>query len=273
MTNEGYVIRGGVEGRERLRLLSSVMNPATSALLAEVGIPAGAACLDVGCGGGDVSRELARRVGSSGRVVGIDRDETALAIARSEAEDEGLANLSFETCDVTTWDPPTTFDVVYARFLLTHLAAPSALVSSLGRHLRPGGVVVLEDSYFRGHFAEPDCSALRRYVDLYSESVRRRGADPDIGPRLPALLRASGFVDIHMNLFHPAALAGGIKLLTCVTLENIADTLLRDGLTSEDELSRIAEELIAFARDPHTVLGGPRVFQVWGRAAVTVDPV
>jgi hypothetical protein len=50
-----------------------------------------------------------------------------------------------------------------------------------------------------------------------------------------------------MKLFHPAALDGGIKLLTCVTLEYIAEAVLDD------------------APDPHTVLGGPRVFQVWGR--------
>jgi 2-polyprenyl-3-methyl-5-hydroxy-6-metoxy-1,4-benzoquinol methylase len=55
-----YVIRGGVEGRERLRLLAEVLAPSTRAFLAEIGVPAGASCLDVGCGGGGVTRELAR---------------------------------------------------------------------------------------------------------------------------------------------------------------------------------------------------------------------
>ncbi len=68
-----------------------------------------------------------------------------------------------------------------------------------------------------------------------------------------------------MKLVHPAALAGGIKLLTCVTLENIADTVREDGLATEEELRRTIDELYAFARDPHTVIGGPRVFQAWGR--------
>src|SRR5262245_66225656 len=75
MTTKRYIIRGGVEGRERLRLLSEVMGPSTRALLAEVGIPAGSACLDVGCGGGDVAFELARAAGPAGRAVGIDFDE------------------------------------------------------------------------------------------------------------------------------------------------------------------------------------------------------
>jgi len=68
-----------------------------------------------------------------------------------------------------------------------------------------------------------------------------------------------------MRLVHPAGLHGGVKLLICVTLENIADTILADCLTTEEELRKTIEELYAFARDPHTVLGGPRVFQAWGR--------
>jgi len=156
-----YVIRGGVEGRERLRLLSEVMGPSTRALLAEVGIPAGSICLDVGCGGGDVTFELARAAGPSGRVIGVDLDETKLDIARREAGQHGLSNISFEAWDVVEWEPGGLFDVIYARFLLTHLPNPGALVSALRRHTRPGGVIIVEDIDYRGHFAEPDCPRSR----------------------------------------------------------------------------------------------------------------
>jgi hypothetical protein len=94
--------------------------------------------------------------------------------------------------------------------------------------------------------------------------VQGRGADSNIGPRLPGLLREAGLDGIEMRLVHPAALEGGIKLLTC-TLENIADTVVRDGLIKPDELQETIEALWAFARDPHTLVGGPRVFQAWGR--------
>ena len=107
--------------------------------------------------------------------------------------------------------------------------------------------------------------ALARAVEFYTKSVQARGADPHIGPRLPRLLRESGLEDVQMRLVHPAGLHGGVKLLICVTLENIADTILADCLTTEEELRKTIEELYAFARDPHTVLGGPRVFQAWGR--------
>ncbi|MGF1471659.1 MAG: methyltransferase domain-containing protein [Rubrobacteraceae bacterium] len=266
MVMEGYVFQGGVEGRERLRLLSDVMGPSTRALLADVGIPDGSVCLDVGCGGGDVTFELARAVGPAGRVVGVDFDETKLDLARREAEQQGLANVTFETRDVTKWEPGEAFDVVYARFLLTHLTNPEGLLDVVGRHLRPGGKIVVEDIDFRGHFAEPECPAVDRFVEFYTKSVQARGADPNIGPRLPGLLREAGVEDVGVGMAHHVALEGGIKLLTCVTLEHIAGSVLESGLATEEELVRTIEELYAFARDPHTVLGGPRVVQAWGRS-------
>src|SRR5581483_12394792 len=48
-----------------------------------------------------------------------------------------------------------------------------------------GGTVVLEDIDFRGHFCHPECAAFSRYVHLYTQAAHRRGADPNIGPRLP----------------------------------------------------------------------------------------
>lgn len=266
MSTERYVIRGGIEGRERLRVLSGVMGPSTRALLATVGIPSGAACLDAGCGGGDVALELGRMAGPGGRVLGVDRDVVKIETARREAAEHGPSNVTFKVADVTTWEPEASFDVVYARFLLTHLSDPAGLLAVIRRHVRPGGRVIVEDVDFRGHFAEPDCPALRRFVELYTRSVRARGADANIGPRLPGLLRDAGFDDIQVGLAHHIALEGGIKLLTCITLENIADAVLADGLVTRTDLARTVDELYAFARDPHTVLAGPRVVQAWGRA-------
>ena len=267
MDESNYIIEGGVPGRNRLRLLSDVMGPENRRLLAEIDIPANASCVDLGCGGGDVTVELARKVGQAGKVLGIDTDTVVLDIAREEAIELGLTNTSFECHDVTTWQPLEDFDVVYARFLLTHLSDPLKVLLGARRYLRPGGIVILEDIDFRGHFAEPACPALKRSVDLYSATVRNRGGDPDIGPRLPALLRDAGYQDIRLRMFHPTALEGGIKDLICVTLETISARVIEGALATPSELRKTIDELSVFARDPQTVLGGPRVFQVWGKNA------
>lgn len=72
MDEHHYLIRGGLEGRERLRLLGRVMRPTTMPLLERAGVTAGMRCLDVGCGGGDVTFDLASLVGITGSVVGVD---------------------------------------------------------------------------------------------------------------------------------------------------------------------------------------------------------
>src|SRR3954449_966026 len=109
-----YVIRGGLEGRERLRILARVMWPTTEALLTTVGVPRNARCLDAGCGGGDVARSLATLV-PDGFVVGVDFDETKVAIARDEATADAVANAEFRTADVMrTPETDDRFDVVYA---------------------------------------------------------------------------------------------------------------------------------------------------------------
>ncbi|MCG8545587.1 MAG: methyltransferase domain-containing protein, partial [Alphaproteobacteria bacterium] len=85
MANESYAIAGGEAGRERLRVVARVFGPGTANLLDAAGVGEGMACLDVGSGGGDVSRELARRVGPTGSVLGIDLDTVKVDIARKEA--------------------------------------------------------------------------------------------------------------------------------------------------------------------------------------------
>src|SRR5262245_36071563 len=174
MSVNTYVIRGGVEGRERLRVLARVMRPTTLALLDRVGIPRAAACLDVGCGGGDVTAELARRA-ARGRAVGVDLDDVKLGIGRTEARAAGLRNGELRRADVSGPLGAAEFDVVYARFLLTHLADPAGCLGRMREALRPGGVVVVEDVDCSAWFCHPDHPAVRRAVELYTAAARRRG--------------------------------------------------------------------------------------------------
>jgi ubiquinone/menaquinone biosynthesis C-methylase UbiE len=259
-----YVIRGGVEGRERLRVLSRVMHSSSSSLLDRLGLIDGHFCLDVGCGGGDVTVELARRVGPRGRAVGVDIDATKLALARTEADEMGVRNVRFEQLDIRETTLPEPFDVVYARFLLTHLSDPAVAVAALRRHVRPGGVLAVEDIDFSGYFTYPESKAFRRYHELYCATVSRRGGDPNIGPRLPRLLHQCGLRDVGVYVVQPLATTGEAKLVNALTMENIAGAVLEDRLATREEIDDIVRELQEFAADPGTVAGMPRVIQVWG---------
>lgn len=258
-----YVIKGGREGRERLRVLGRVMHESSTSLFDRLGVCHGLACLDVGCGGGDAAIELARRVGSEGRVVGVDIDETKLAAATSEAEHQGLTNVKFIAADVRKGLPSKGFDVVYSRFLLTHLSDPASAVSAFHHHLIPGGRLGLEDIDFTGYFTHPQSTAFLRYRELYYSVVRRRGGDPDIGPRLPGLVMDAGFENIGVNVVQPLATEGDPKLISPLTMEAISGPVLEDGLATQEEIDALIQELYDFAANPRTVAGMPRVVQVW----------
>ena len=137
-----YVIRGGVQGRERLKILSRVMRESTVEVFERAGIAEGMTFLDVGCGSGDVTLELARRVGPKGKVVGADIDSTKLDLCRADARELNFANVEFRMVDIRESTTKAEFDVVHARFLLTHLTDPAAAVDVFHDYLKPGGLVI-----------------------------------------------------------------------------------------------------------------------------------
>jgi ubiquinone/menaquinone biosynthesis C-methylase UbiE len=259
-----YMIRGGIEGRERLRVLARVMRPTTLPLLERAGVSAGMRCLDVGCGGGDVSFDLASIVGITGSVVGVDVDATKIDLARGDAEHEQITNVEFRVADLTDGIGGEEFDVVYVRFVLTHLADPTAAVEQMRGALRPGGRLVAEDIDYRGGFCHPESATFRRYEQIYVESAQRNGGDPHIGVRLPQFLLEAGFERVTPTIVQPAGLEGDVKLLPALTLENIKATAVRHGVADAAEVDRLVDDLYAIARDTRTFVGNPRIVLVWG---------
>lgn len=263
-----YAIKGGRSGRERLRVLSHVLQAGTYDFLDKVGLRPGMACLDVGCGGGDVARELARRVGAAGRVMGLDMDAAQLEIVRTEAAAQNIPNIEYRIANVA--NPPRdlgTFDFVYSRFLLCHLAKPTEALSWMVSCLKLGGILALEDCDFTGHFCYPPLPAFDRYVALCGEVMRRRGGDPVIGLRLPQMLIEAGLVIGGVAVAHPSDVDGDAKLLNALTMENIADAAVSDGLASRDDVNQLVAELNKCVHDTRTFASVTRTIQVWGRRA------
>lgn len=261
-----YVLRGGAEGKRRLDLLAQVMAPGTVALLTDAGLRAGMHCADLGCGGGHVSLHLAERVGAAGRVVALDLDEVKLAAAREAGAQLGLGNTEFRIADVEAWHEPATYDLVYGRFILSHLADRAAVLGRMVEALRPDGVLVVEDIDFGGAFCHPPDPAFARYCEWYRTVVRRRGGDADLGPHLRAMCKAAGLADVQIRVVQPVhhGHAPG-KALALGTLANIREAVLDQGLATVAEFERTLAALTACTEDPDSILGQPRVFQAWGR--------
>lgn len=265
MSTSTYIIRGGVAGRERLRILARVMWPTTKALLERVGVAGNARCLDVGSGGGDVTLQLAR-LAPDGHVTGIDLDDTKLDLARRETAEAGVANVTYRNEDMLEMPRDAErYDLIYVRFVLTHLVDPGAGLAALRARLAPGGTIVVEDIDYTGNFCYPDSAAFTRFLALYTAVSIRRGCDPNIGPRVPSLLAAASFLDIGMNVVQPAGISGEVKLVAPLTAEAIVESVLEAGLATREELNQAIDELYAFAATEGTLLSLPRIVQAWGR--------
>ena len=110
--------------------------------LAALALPPGTRVLDVGCGWGDTAIELARRVGPTGYVLGLDCCDTFLESGRRDAKAAGLANVEFVAADVQTHRFEREFDFCFSRFGMMFFASPVAAMRNLRTALKPGATLM-----------------------------------------------------------------------------------------------------------------------------------
>lgn len=156
----------------------------------------GLSVLDIGCGPGTITADLAVRV-APGTVLAVDRFADVLDVARDESRRRNLANVTFATADVHRLEvPDDAFDVVHAHQVLQHVADPVQALREMRRVCRPGGIVAARDADYAGFIWFPRLAALDLWRDLYQQAARANGGEPDAGRRLLSWALAAGFDDI-----------------------------------------------------------------------------
>ena len=158
---------------------------------------AGRTVLDVGCGPGTITLDLAERVAPA-RVIGIDAAPAAIEAAASERLARATDNVEFRTADVYALDFDTdSFDIVHAHQVLQHLTDPVAALREMRRVCRPGGVVAARDGDYAAMTWYPAEPALDAWVAMYDTVARANRGEPNAGRFLLSWAQAAGFTDIH----------------------------------------------------------------------------
>ncbi|CDO90885.1 methyltransferase type 11 [Mycobacterium triplex] len=156
----------------------------------------GLSLLDVGCGPGTITADLADIV-APGPVTAIDQFADVLDVARGEAEQRNLSNVSFATADVERLDMADgTFDVVHAHQVLQHVADPVRALAEMRRVCAPGGIVAARDADYAGFVWFPRLAPLDFWRDIYQRAARANGGEPDAGRRLLSWALEAGFDDV-----------------------------------------------------------------------------
>ncbi len=203
--------------------------------------------LDVGCGPGTITVDLAR-VATQGSAVGLDRSESVISEARKTAGQANVTNVDLRVGDVYDLDfEAGSFDVVHAHQVLQHLSDPVAALREMRRVCTPEGLVAVRDSDYSGFTWRPALPELDEWLTLYKKVARANGAEPDAGRRLKgwALAAELDIVSSTAGVWcfsTPAEVSwwGGMWAERIVD-SSMAEQAIERGLASADDLARLAQ--------------------------------
>ncbi|MEM8922065.1 MAG: methyltransferase domain-containing protein [Actinomycetota bacterium] len=155
--------------------------------------------LDVGCGPGTITADLAARC-APGELVAVDRAPEILAEAKAACAARGVDNVTVAVGDVYALDhPDDSFDVVHAHQVLQHLSDPVAALREMRRVCRPDGVVAVRDADYHAMTWYPPDPDLDRWMHIYQAVARSNDAEPDAGRMLLAWANQVGFSSVESS--------------------------------------------------------------------------
>jgi hypothetical protein len=230
-----------------------------------VGVEPNWRCVDLASGPVGILENLARRVGTAGTVVGVEKDADAARAALDHARNAGHANVHLVIADLL--EPAlgeACFDLVHLRFAL-HLVEPRAAVCQMRALARPGGWVALEEPDLASWDYHPPLAEWRPLLSALCQAIALRG-DPNVGRELPGLIDRAGLEGVetrrtvltldhrHPHMRLPLAWAAAQR-----------EAILRHRLAAESELDRWIAALEAHVEKPGVAMVTPTTVQAWGR--------
>ena len=211
--------------------------------------------LDVGCGPGTITVDLATRVASA---AGVDTSEIALEAARRHAAEVGVACEFTQAYAEALPFADASFDVVHAHQVLQHLPDPVAALREMKRVTRLGGLVAVRDADYAAMTWYPPSDGLDEWNALYRAVARANGGEPDAGRKLLAWVHAAGLDPGRVTASASAwcyatpaeRAAWGASWATRCTESAFAEHARAAGLADDAALDRLARAWLTWADEP-----------------------
>ncbi|HZK75964.1 MAG TPA: methyltransferase domain-containing protein [Candidatus Kapabacteria bacterium] len=253
---------------ERLGIQHRVWRPDVTNAWRRAGFTTGQTILDLGCGPGFLSMELAEIAGPSGRVIALDRSQEFLNYLDAEATKKGLRNISTHCLNLDEEEIPSVeLDAAYARWLFAFLRNPKKLLEQIVRNLRKGGAIVLHE-YFHYHtfgFTSPS-PAFNVFIAAVLKAWHAEGGKPDIAPELLTWFEEFGLtIESVRPIVHIVSPKNYIwqwpKSFVEVSPWRLADL----GFMTKGEVEDLQREFAAFEADGLTRIITPAVLEIIAR--------
>jgi SAM-dependent methyltransferase len=253
--------------QDRLERQADELAPESEWLFDQIGVCTGWRVVEIGCGPRGCLGLLSKRVGSTGRVVGVERSAEQVERARHFAAERRLTNVELLDADARSLDlPDRAFDLATARLVLTNVPRPEEIVAEMVRLVRPGGFIALHEPDPTTNRCDPPLEAQTRLLQILNTYAGLNGIDRSIGLRVPRMLRELGLLDVRVNpLVYIYPPGHGRRMLVLDFVENARDRILESTLIAEAELAELTAALRRHLENPSTLVVSSLFIQTWGR--------
>ena len=264
--SDDYFIGVNATELDRLRTQHEAWRPETERLWREAGFDALASVVDLGCGPGFTSLDLARTVAAAGEVCAIDKAGGYLDYLADRARAEAIDNVTGLKADAARRGSiPGRYDGAFCRWFLAFLTDDlDVVLQNVHDCLRPGGTfAAMEYLTLRSVTCSPPSAAFDAHTRAWIEFYVRHRGDTSVGASLPQRLGAAGF---------------SVRSLTCVggmatpqhrwwewwgrLIRDFAPTFVETGLMTPGESESLQREWAALSTNGDAFIYTPVLLQV-----------
>ena len=262
--SNSYILETGGKGRNRLAIQNELLFGPSCSVLLEAGLFENMNVLEMACGVGFMSTFIANTIGPNGKLTATDISQDQLDIAKKYCDDKGNDNIIFSQVSVLEeqkkWH--NSFDMVYARLVLGHIVDPILALKNMSSYLKPGGVLVCEESVHRASFCEPDSPAFNRVFELFEQLQNHHGYVSQ-GNLIHNYFVHSGLSNIEVTSYISPLKAPRHRELISLGLSEVEPALLKHNIATEKEMAHLKEELAKLMKQD-SFIGYLPITQIFG---------
>ena len=264
-TDQEYVLGTHDEEIARLALQHRVWRDQVLDVWRRAGFGPGQTIIDLGCGSGNATIDLAEIVGPAGRVIALDKSRRFLDVVEARARERGLANVSTYEVDLDRDPlPEIAADGAWNRWVLSFTTEPRELVEGIAACLKPGATFVIHEYFDYGTWRSvPPSPELDEFVAAVMRTWRDSGGDPDLGLQLPRWLRELGFHVADVRPIVETTRPGEPKWeWLAAFIESGRKRLASLGALTPQQSAAIGDKLLQLSSDPGARLITPALFEI-----------